>query len=85
MTLEGRRDLAEVVEEWILVPVARGLAVPARRAGSQEQDPAGERGLTASRLVQTHLNSYFFLLDSTNSTAVVNLGGAPSSKVINTV
>jgi predicted RNase H-like HicB family nuclease len=29
-TLEAcRRDLAEVVEEWVLVRVARGLAVPA--------------------------------------------------------
>ena len=29
-TLETcRRDLAEVVEEWVLVRVARGLAVPA--------------------------------------------------------
>ena len=28
-TLEAcRRDLAEVVEEWVLVRVARGLAVP---------------------------------------------------------
>ena len=28
-TLEGcRRDLAEVVEEWLLVRVARGLPVP---------------------------------------------------------
>lgn len=28
-TLEGcRRDLAEVVEEWLLVRVARGLAIP---------------------------------------------------------
>lgn len=28
-TLEGcRRDLAEVIEEWLLVRVARGLAVP---------------------------------------------------------
>ncbi len=30
VTLEAcRRELAEVVEEWILVRVARGLAIPA--------------------------------------------------------